>query len=132
MGRGSLTATRYHLSVPSVLNGNFFSSFSNNSFASSVVGSSEDLILIVCQFTRAGRVVLGLGLMEVTRVYGRLHVVCRRLSIYNVGHLRNSIKKLLQQLIYVTETVLSVCWSLMREGLLALAICFCRSRNATI
>ena len=72
--------------MPSVLDGNFLSSFSNNSFASSVVGSSEDLILIVCQFTRTGRIILGLGLIEVTRVYGRLHLVCRRFSIYNVGH----------------------------------------------
>ena len=63
MGQGSLTATRYHLSVPSVLDGNFFSSFSNSSFASSAVGSSEDLILIVCQFPRTGRVILGLGLV---------------------------------------------------------------------
>ena len=81
MGQGSLTATRYHLSLPSVSDGNFFSSFSNNSVASSIVGSSDDLILNLCQFRRAGRVILVLGPNEVTRVYGRLHVVCRRFSI---------------------------------------------------
>ena len=119
MGQGSLTATTYHLSVPSVLDGNFLSSFSNNSFASSAEGSSEDSILIVCQFTRTGRVILGLGLIEVARAYGRLHLVCRRFSIYNVGQVMKSMKEVLYQSIYVTETVLLVSRSLMFEGLLA-------------
>ena len=43
----SLTATRYHLSLPSVLDGNFCSSFWNNTLAPSAVGSSEELILTV-------------------------------------------------------------------------------------
>ena len=68
MGQGSLTATRYHLSAPSVVDGNFPSSFSNNSFASSAVGSSEDLILIVFHFARTGCVILGLGLIKIKKV----------------------------------------------------------------
>lgn len=47
--------------MPSVLDRNIFSSFSNNSFASLVVGSPEELILIVCQFKKTGLVILDLA-----------------------------------------------------------------------
>ena len=119
MGSDSLTATRYHLSLPSVLDGNLFSSFSNNSFASLAVGSSDDLILNVCQFKRTGRTTLVLGRIEVTRVYGRFHVVCRRFSIENLAHVRNSVTELFYQSLYVTEIVLPIYWGLFLEGSLA-------------
>ena len=52
-------------------------------------------------------------------MYGRLHVVYRRFSIYDVGDVRKGTKELLYQPIrYVTETVLLVWWNLMLEGLL--------------
>lgn len=61
----SLTATRYHLSLPSVLDGNFCSSFSNNNLAPSAVGSSEELILTVW-FMRVRHELRRRGLVENT------------------------------------------------------------------
>lgn len=61
----SLTATRYHLSVPSVLDGNFCSSFWNSTLAPSAVGSSEELILTVW-FMRVRHGLLGRSLVEST------------------------------------------------------------------
>ena len=56
------TATRYHLSAPSVLEGNLRSSVSNSSVASCAVGSFEALILVVGRLAGIRRGDLGIGL----------------------------------------------------------------------
>ena len=75
------TATRYHLSAPSVLEGNLCSSVSNSSVASCAVGSLEELILAVRRLARIRRGGLGVGLIESTGLYDSLRVFWKCFSI---------------------------------------------------
>ena len=77
------TATRYHRSAPSVLEGNLCSSVSNSWFASCAVGSFEELILVVGRLARIiSRGDLGLGWIESTGLlYDSLKVFCKCFSI---------------------------------------------------
>ena len=102
--REGLTATRYHLSPPSVLDGNFCSSFSNKTLASAAVGSSEELIMVVCCFLRIRSGVLELGLDESTGLCGCLNVFCRCLSIC-CWHLKKKGSRILMRA-YVMEVIL--------------------------
>ena len=75
------TATRYHLSAPSVLEGNLCSSVSNSSVASCAVGSFEELILAVRRSARIGREDVGIGFIESTGLYDSLKGFCKCFSI---------------------------------------------------
>ena len=75
------TATRYHLSAPSVLDGNLCSSVSNSSVASCAVGSFEELIPVVRRLARIRRGDLGLRSIESTGLHDSLKVFCKCFSI---------------------------------------------------